>query len=189
MILSIQYLIRDCTLESNIWFRGLNLRHENWWILMKPQHCKSLIFIQYWCNSYSWYSYSDIHNRHNFVLTYTRSDWCREENGRGPDPECVRTIRPLRRSSECHDISEPVPVRHSGKIRQRETEHTGRLWQPSDWSSGINTDITSGMIDVIFRPTFFSRYLEINFHRLQKWLSPFHGFFVLIGFYKKSTFY
>lgn len=96
-----------------------------------------------------------IHNRRNFVLTYTRSDWCREENGRGPDPECVRTIRPLRRSSECHDISEPVPVRHSGKIRERETEHTGRLWQPSDWSSGINTDITSGMIDVIFRPTFF----------------------------------
>lgn len=129
-----------------------------------------------------------IHNRRNFVLTYTCSDWCREENGRGPDPECVRTIRPLRRSSECHDISEPVPVRHSGKIRQRETEHTGRLWQPSDWSSGINTDITSGMIDVIFRPTFFSRYLEINFHRLQKWLSPFHVFFVLIGLYKKSIF-
>lgn len=130
-----------------------------------------------------------IHNRRNFVLTYTYSDWCREENGRGPDPECVRTIRPLRRSSECHDISEPVPVRHSGKIRQRETEHTGRLWKPSDWSSGINTDITSGMIDVIYRPTFFSRYLEINFHRLQKWLSPFHVFFVLIGLYKKSTFY
>lgn len=119
-----------------------------------------------------------IHNRRNFVLTYTCSDWCREENGRGPDPECVRTIRPLRRSSECHDISEPVPVRHSGKIRQRETEHTGRLWQPSDWSSGINTDITSGMIDVIYRPTFFSRYLEINFHRLQKWPSPFHVFFL-----------
>lgn len=58
MILSIQYLIRDCTLESNIWFRGLNLRHENWWILMKPQHWKSAIFIQYCCNSYSWYSYS-----------------------------------------------------------------------------------------------------------------------------------
>lgn len=128
-----------------------------------------------------------VNNRRNFVLTCTRSDWCREENGRGPGPECVRTIRPLRRSSECHDISEPVPVRHSGKIGQREIDHTGRLRQPSDWSSGTHTDITPGIIDVI-PSNFLFLNSEVNFHRFQVWLSPIQGFLYLIGLYKNSSF-
>lgn len=144
--------------------------NENWWnhSIKKVQFWFSIIVIvtrdMLFC----------VNNGRNF-LTCTCSDWCREENGRGPDLECVRTIWPLRRSPECHDISKPVPVRHSGKIGQRETGHTGRFRQPSDWSSGAHTDITPGIIDVSPSNFFFSEFRS----QFSSFPSVIYGFFCI----------
>lgn len=149
--------------------------NENWWNhgIKKVQFWFSIAVIVTYDNLILCKQWTQFN-----VLTWTCSDWCREENGRGPDPECVRTIRLLRRSLECHDISKPVPVRHSGKIGQRETSHTGRLRQPSDWSSGTHTDITPGINICNRRQSVQLFFLnsEVNFHHFQVWLSPIHGF-------------